>query len=63
MSIDYSRVSIQDNEFLLPVRGAVTVEEARMHPVLNDFEFLKYRRFGSESHVLTDAEVKAAVKN
>jgi VWFA-related protein len=60
MSIDYSWVSMQDNDFLLPVRGAVSVQETRRHPVLNEFEFLDYRRFGSQSRVLTDNEVKAS---
>jgi VWFA-related protein len=59
MSIDYAWISMQDNDFLLPVRGAVSLQEARRHPVLNDFEFLDYRRFGSQSRVLTDADEKA----
>ena len=63
MSIDYAWISMQDNDFLLPVRGAVSLQEARRHPVLNDFEFLDYRRFGSQSRMLPDAETKAAVKN
>ncbi len=62
MSIDYSWVSIQDNEFLLPVRGAVSLQETRRRPVLNEFEFLDYRRFGSQSRVLTANEAKAAVE-
>jgi hypothetical protein len=62
ISIDYSWVSMQDNEFLLPVRGAVSLQEARGHPVLNDFEFRGYRRFGSQSRVLSDNDVNAAVK-
>ena len=53
MSVDYSWVTMQSNEFLLPVRGAVSVQEAKRHPVLNDFEFLGYRRFGSQSRVFS----------
>jgi VWFA-related protein len=62
MSIDYSWVTMQDNDFLLPARGAVSLQESRMHPVLNEFEFLGYRRFGSQSRVLSDNEVKSTVK-
>ena len=58
MSIDYAWISMQGNDFLLPVRGAVSLQEAKRHPVLNEFDFLDYRRFGSQSRVLTDAEVK-----
>jgi hypothetical protein len=53
MSVDYSWVTMQSNEFLLPVRGAVSVQETKRRPVLNDFEFLGYRRFGSQSRVLS----------
>jgi VWFA-related protein len=62
MSVDYSWVTMQSNEFLLPVRGAVSVQEAKRRPVLNDFEFLDYRRFGSQSRVLTDDELNARLK-
>jgi VWFA-related protein len=62
MSIDYSWVTMQDNDFLLPARGAVSLQEARKRPVRNEFEFLGYRRFGSQSRVLTEEEIKAAMK-
>lgn len=62
LSEPYSWVTMQDNDFLLPARGAVSLQEARMHPVLNEFEFLGYRRFGSQSRVLSDNEVKSTVK-
>ena len=62
MSIDYSWVTMQDNDFLLPARGAVSLQETKMHPVLNEFEFLGYRRFGSQSRVLSDNDVKSDVK-
>jgi hypothetical protein len=63
MSIDYAWISMQDHDFLLPVRGAVSLQEARRHPVLNEFEFLDYRRFGSQSRVLSDDELKNLSKN
>jgi VWFA-related protein len=62
MSVDYSWVTMQSNEFLLPVRGAVSVQETKRRPVLNDFEFMDYRRFGSQSRVITENESKATLK-
>jgi len=59
ISIDYSWISMQDHDFLLPVRGAVSLQETRRHPVLNEFEFHNYHRYGSQFRVLTDADAKA----
>ena len=59
LSIDYAWVSMEGNDFLLPVRGAVSLQQEKSRPVLNEFEFMKYRRFGSQFRVLTDADVKA----
>jgi VWFA-related protein len=63
ISIDYSWISMQDHDFLLPVRGAVGVKEAGRRPVLNEFEFRNYRRFGSQIRVLTSDELKDLSKN
>ncbi len=60
LSIDYSWVTMQRDEFLLPVRGAVSLQEAKRHPVLNDFEFLGYHRFGSQSRVLSYDDAKGS---
>jgi VWFA-related protein len=62
MSVDYAWVNMQDHDFLLPVRGAVSLQETRRHPILNEFEFRNYHRFGSQDRILTDAEVKALSK-
>jgi len=59
MSVDYSWVSMQDHDFLLPVRGAVSIQETRRRAVLNEFEFRNYHRFGSQSRLVTDKELKA----
>jgi len=59
LSIDYAWVPMEGSDFLLPVRGAVSLQQTKSRPVLNEFEFLKYRRFGSQFRVLTDADVKA----
>lgn len=62
MSVDYSWVSMQDHDFLLPVRGAVSLQETRRRAVLNEFEFRNYHRFGSQSRLVTDEELKALSK-
>lgn len=63
LSVDYSWTSMHGHDFLLPIRGAVSLQEAKERPVLNEFQFYDYRRFGSQSRVLTDAEQKSISKN
>ena len=63
MSIDYSWIAMQDHDFLLPVHGAVSLTEANKRPVLNEFEFHNYHRFGSQSRILTDDKLKDSSKN
>lgn len=58
MSIDYEWVSMEGNDFLLPVRGAVSLQEAGRHPVLNEFTFVGYKRFGSKFRLLTNPQSK-----
>ena len=58
ISVDYSWISMQNHDFLLPVRGAVSLQEAKRRPVLNEFEFRDYHRFGSQSRILTNDELK-----
>ena len=62
ISIDYAWIAMQDHDFLLPVRGAVSLQETRRRPVLNEFEFRDFRRFGSDSRVLSDEELKTLSK-
>jgi VWFA-related protein len=63
MSVDYSWIAMQDHDFLLPVHGAVSLTEANKRPVLNEFEFHNYHRFGSQTRILTDDELKSQSKN
>ncbi len=58
ISIDYSWISISTHDYLLPIRGAISLREAKHAPVLNEFEFRNYRRFGSQIRVLTKEESK-----
>ena len=63
MSVDYSWIGMQDHDFLLPVHGAVSLTEANKRPVLNEFEFHNYHRFGSQTRILADDEMKSLSKN
>jgi VWFA-related protein len=63
LSVEYSWISMQGRDFLLPARGAVSLQETRRRPVLNEFEFHNYHRFGSVSHILSDEELKDLSKN
>ncbi len=62
ISIDYSWVSMQEHDFLLPTGGAVSLQETKMRPILNEFVFRDYRRFGSHSRIVTNDEPKALTK-
>ncbi len=59
ISVDYSWISMQNHDFLLPVRGAVMLHETKRRPVLNEFEFRDYRRFGSQVRILANGAVPA----
>jgi VWFA-related protein len=51
LSVDYAWISIQNHDFLLPVRGSVDLQETRKHRVLNEFAFRDYHRFGSQVRI------------
>jgi VWFA-related protein len=58
ISVDYSWISINNHDYLLPVRGAVSLREGKHQAVLNEFEFRNYRRFGAQIRILTKEESK-----
>ena len=58
ISVDYGWISINGHDYLLPMRGAVSLREGKHQAVLNEFEFRNYRRFGSQIHILTKEESK-----
>jgi len=63
ISVDYSWVSINNHDYLLPIRGAVSLREGKHQAVLNEFEFRNYRRFGSQIRILTKEESKSLPGN
>lgn len=62
MSVDYSWITMENHDFLLPMRGAVSLQEAGRRPVLNEFEFRDYHRYGAQVRVLSESELKALAK-
>jgi hypothetical protein len=53
------RISMENHDFLRPVGGAVSLQEARRRPVLNEFEFRTSHRYGSQVRMVSENEVKA----
>lgn len=58
ISVDYGWITINSHDFLLPIRGAVSLREGKHQAVLNEFEFRNYRRFGAQIRILTKEESK-----
>lgn len=58
ISVDYGWVTINNHDYLLPIRGAVSLREGKHQAVLNEFEFRNYRRFGAQIRILTKEESK-----
>ncbi|HKR28231.1 MAG TPA: hypothetical protein VJS11_12285, partial [Acidobacteriaceae bacterium] len=52
ISVDYEWVTINNHDYLMPSRGAVSLREGKHQAVLNAFEFRNYRRFGSQVRIL-----------
>lgn len=63
ISVDYGWIAINNHDYLLPVRGAVSLREGKHQAVLNEFEFRNYRRFGSQVRILTKDESKNLPKD
>jgi VWFA-related protein len=60
ISVDYSWITMNNHDFLLPVRGAVSLQESKSRPVLNEFEFRDYRLFGSQIRMLLPGQSKSS---
>ena len=63
ISVDYSWVAINGHDYLMPMRGAVSLREGRHQAVLNEFEFRNYRRFGAQVRIVPAAESKTISTN
>ena len=63
LSVDYGWITINRHDYLMPIRGAVSLREGKHQAVLNEFEFRNYRKFGAQIRVLTKEESKNVEKN
>lgn len=46
--VDYDYIAIGSHDYLMPVRGSVSMREGKRQAVLNEMEFRNYRRYGSK---------------
>jgi VWFA-related protein len=46
--VDYDYIAIGTHDYLMPVRGTVSMREGKREAVLNEMEFRNYRRYGSK---------------
>ena len=50
--VDYDYVAVGAHDYLMPVRGTVTLRQGKREAVLNEIEFRNYRRYASKTKVL-----------
>jgi hypothetical protein len=46
--VDYDYIAIGPHDYLMPVRGSVSMREGKRQAVLNEMQFRNYRRYGSK---------------
>ncbi|HEY6339702.1 MAG TPA: VWA domain-containing protein [Candidatus Sulfotelmatobacter sp.] len=46
--VDYDYLAIGTHDYLMPVRGTVSMRQGKREAVLNEMEFRNYRRYGSK---------------
>lgn len=52
LSIDYDYVTINDHDYLVPVRGEMRMQIGKREKILHTIEFRDYHRFGSQLRIL-----------
>jgi VWFA-related protein len=57
IAVDYDYIAIGSHDYLMPVRGTVSLRKGKREAVLNEIEFRNYRRYGSKSRVLYGGQV------
>jgi VWFA-related protein len=48
ITVDYDYIAIGTHDYLMPIRGSVSMREGKREAVLNEMEFRNYRRYGSK---------------
>jgi nucleoid-associated protein YgaU len=57
MVVDYDYIAIGTHDYLMPIRGTVSMKEGKREAVLNEMEFRNYRRYGSKTKILYGGQV------
>jgi len=52
ITVDYDYVAIGTHDYLVPIRGTVSMRQGKHEAVLNEMEFRNYRRYGSATKIL-----------
>jgi hypothetical protein len=53
LSIDYDYVSMNDHDYLVPVRGEMRMQLGKTEKIFHQIEFLDYHRFGSQTRIVS----------
>jgi VWFA-related protein len=52
ITVDYDYIAIGTHDYLMPVRGTVSLRQGKREAVLNEIEFRNYKRYGSKVKIL-----------
>jgi VWFA-related protein len=52
ITVDYNYVAIGAHDYLMPMRGTISLRQGKREAVLNEIEFSNYRRFASKTKIL-----------
>jgi hypothetical protein len=53
LSIDYDYVTMNDHDYLVPVRGEMRMQLGKQEKILHRIEFRDYHRFGSKTRIIS----------
>jgi VWFA-related protein len=51
ISVDYAYIAINAHDYLMPIRGTVSLRKGKRTAVINEIEFRDYKRYGSQSRI------------
>ena len=51
ISVDYDYIAINAHDYLMPIRGTVSLRKGKREAVINEIEFRDYKRYGSQSRI------------
>lgn len=57
MAVDYDYIAIGTHDYLMPIRGTMSLTKGKHEAVLNEMEFRNYRRYGSATKILFSGQV------